>query len=377
MFDDASDMNVLDLPLTKLLSDNFNEGNKIDDFLDSSADFIDESSVEKFHDGFVKQLLDDFLKQKGYSSLKPRDKLGSGKTRSAFLLNYVSGAVKQDRVVKIPFNIDKNSICTVVNKSKEGDMDINEAVISNLLYHPNLIQVLENFQFGQYALGQKQGESLLLDNIILPNLTINVESYFRAQSLDNLVNTVGRIQDQDKIYNIFSQVIAGVKYANFFDTKNNEVNHSERGILLRDIKPSNILVNNDGEVKITDLQNAKKISEITELSLPTRGGTAYTRPELINSMVTGEKSKATRQTDMYSVAASLYFTLAGEDAFNYNIRELGVDARGGYEIDVNGEKKRVELRTGHYVVSEINLKEHENTLTEKLKNVPKKYRKFL
>ncbi|MFA6073127.1 MAG: hypothetical protein WC758_03370 [Candidatus Woesearchaeota archaeon] len=296
-----------------------------------------------------------FLKEKGYSLLQ---KLGEGKTRAAFLAQYNSGYTSSLRVVKIPFeNYDETSLCTTINKSKRN-LDQNEAIISNLLIHPNLISILDNFNH--------------------KNISINVEEYFQqAQSLEELVGKTGAINDHKKFMNIFSQVILGVEYANFNDTNRDRLKLFREGILLRDIKPSNILVGNEGFVKHTDFQNAAKMENIVELSLPTRGGTAYTRPDLINSLITGLPEKATRQTEVYAVAASMYYALTGHDAFDYKIKEIFSEEQKGVQINVGDVTHKINLLIDGVEQPIISKDKHEVALKLALKEVPLKYRKVL
>ncbi len=80
-------------------------------------------------------------------------------------------------------------------------------------------------------------------------------------------------------------------------------------IIHRDIKPDNIMITQDGGVKLTDLglaRTAKQDSTLT-ISGVVMGSPAYISPE----QATGEKDLDTR-SDIYALGASLFHMLAGE-----------------------------------------------------------------
>ena len=85
----------------------------------------------------------------------------------------------------------------------------------------------------------------------------------------------------------------------------------QRQILHSDLKPANILLDEQGEPHVTDFGLARRLGEDAKY-LPTSavGGTAsYMAPE----QVTGEE--LTTETDVYGLGAVLYALLAGESPF--------------------------------------------------------------
>ena len=85
-----------------------------------------------------------------------------------------------------------------------------------------------------------------------------------------------------------------------------------KGVVHRDVKPDNILIATDGDVKITDLglgcmhdgQSKLTISDVV------MGTPAYMPPEQWNGL-----TNADARADVWAVGATLYFLLAGRDAF--------------------------------------------------------------
>jgi TolB-like protein/Tfp pilus assembly protein PilF len=111
--------------------------------------------------------------------------------------------------------------------------------------------------------------------------------------------TCGR--DQRRAAELVAQLARAVHYAH------------ERGVLHRDIKPGNILLDGDGQPHLTDFGMARLL-ETTESVTCTRellGTPAFMAPEQAN----GQAGQISRATDVYGLGAVLYYLLTGQPPF--------------------------------------------------------------
>ena len=84
--------------------------------------------------------------------------------------------------------------------------------------------------------------------------------------------------------------------------------HKE-GFIHRDVKPGNLIIKPDGELKVIDFGLARSLDEITIRGTRVRGTPAYMAPEQIR----GED--LTAQTDLYQFGITLYEVLSGKLPF--------------------------------------------------------------
>lgn len=117
-------------------------------------------------------------------------------------------------------------------------------------------------------------------------------------TLQTLVETRGALPVGEAIAKILD-VIEGLQEAHF------------RGIIHRDVKPSNCFLESSGRVKVGDFGLSKSLDTDSGL---TRSGSfigtpLYASPEQI------KRDPVDERTDLYSVAATLYFLLTGRPPF--------------------------------------------------------------
>src|SRR5215218_2374996 len=92
----------------------------------------------------------------------------------------------------------------------------------------------------------------------------------------------------------------------------------ESGIVHRDVKPSNILVTEEGQVKLSDfgIARAEADASLTQTGLVT-GSPAYLSPEVASGQF------ATDSSDVWSLGATLFHALSGHPPYEVGGNVLG------------------------------------------------------
>ena len=132
-----------------------------------------------------------------------------------------------------------------------------------------------------------------------------VMEYVEGTTLAELVRDNGALE-ADQAAPIIAQAASALAAAH------------ERGIVHRDVKPSNILVRSDGHVKLTDFGIARAFadSSLTQTGLVT-GSPAYLAPEVASGQ------QATPASDVWSLGATLFHALAGHPPYEVTSNVLG------------------------------------------------------
>ena len=119
--------------------------------------------------------------------------------------------------------------------------------------------------------------------------------FIKGEELASLLRRIGRLPS-DKAVEIARQLCAGLAAAH------------DNNVLHRDLKPANVMIDADGNVRITDFGLAGLAEEFREDEL--RAGTpAYMAPEQLS----GEE--VTIKSDIYSLGLVLYEIFTGKRAF--------------------------------------------------------------
>ena len=126
-----------------------------------------------------------------------------------------------------------------------------------------------------------------------------VMEYVDGQTLKEMIREEGRIHP-DVAIRMTIRILAAVDHAH------------RNGIVHRDIKPQNILVDRDGVVKVADFGIARlKASQTTRLNSGSAlGSVHYISPEQARGEVADE------QSDLYSVGVVMYEMLTGHVPFD-------------------------------------------------------------
>jgi hypothetical protein len=123
--------------------------------------------------------------------------------------------------------------------------------------------------------------------------------YVDGEDLASLLRRIGRIP-QDKAIELARQLCAGVAAAH------------ERGVLHRDLKPANVMIDGDGNVRITDFGIATSTTDTAE---GFAGTPQYMAPEQLSGQ------PASVRTDLYALGLVLFEIFTGRRA--YDAKTLG------------------------------------------------------
>ena len=120
--------------------------------------------------------------------------------------------------------------------------------------------------------------------------------YIKGEELSSLLRRIGRVPS-DKAIQLARQICAGLYAAH------------EAGVLHRDLKPANVMIDSEGNARITDFGLAGLAEEFGEDEL--RAGTpAYMAPEQL------EGKPFTSRSDIYALGLLLYELFTAKRAFD-------------------------------------------------------------
>lgn len=211
--------------------------------------------------------------------------------------------------------IDKQVAIKVPHKQGEDiEKLLREPKLLAALNHPNIVSVI--------TADQKNGVFFI------------VMEYVEGQSLEKHLRSHGALPINIALQ-WFTKISEALAYAH------------KKGVLHRDVRPANVLISNDGIIKVADLGTSRYLLESPWAS--TRiGSPPYMAPEHF-------QGKATFQSDIYSMGILMYESLTGRLPFyNKDPRQLArIVGEGGaapvHELnhDVPEDMSRVVARAMH------------------------------
>jgi len=150
----------------------------------------------------------------------------------------------------------------------------NELRVARQVSHKNVCRL--------YDLGEADGRRFL------------TMEYVDGEDLASLLRRIGRVPE-DKAVEIARQLCAAVSAAH------------ERGVLHRDRKPANVMLDGDGNVRVTDFGIA---TAANDAGAPAAGTPQYMAPELLKGQPASVKS------DLYALGLILFEVFTGRRAFD-------------------------------------------------------------
>jgi serine/threonine-protein kinase len=157
-----------------------------------------------------------------------------------------------------------------------ADVFLEEAVNASRFVHQNSIKILDADKRGNY--------------------TYIVMEYVEGKSLDEIIKEHGRLSVRASI-EVALQLCKVLEVARTV------------GLIHQDIKPGNIMISNQGEVKLADFGLARLINEPSKYQ--SISGKIYGTPYYMSPEAFVEPEKIDYRSDMYSLGCSLYHSLTG------------------------------------------------------------------
>lgn len=229
--------------------------------------------------------LDQFLKGQSWDEIKWMQGalIGQGSFGSVFLaLHAVTGELMAVKQVDVPSNEDSE-----INKKKQ-------VMLAALKHEIDLLRDLQHKNIVQY-LGSNSDKDHF--NIFL--------EYVPGGSVAAMLNSYGKLRET-LIRNFVRQIVDGLSYLH------------GRNIIHRDIKGANVLVDNKGNIKISDFGISKK-DDLSTLGSGKTGGHIH-RPSLQGSVFwmapeVVKQTSYTRKADIWSLGCLVVEMYTGAHPF--------------------------------------------------------------
>ena len=284
---DSANINVTDPDGQTALQSYFDESGSSGPVTEAGGSLNDHLSHAILDDGEgPDEELDQFLKGDSWDNVKwmQGSLIGQGSFGSVFLaLHAVTGELMAVKQVEVPSNSNSD-----LDKRKESMVAALKREIDLLrdLQHPNIVQYLGSNSDAEHF------------NIFL--------EYVPGGSVAAMLNSYGQLHEP-LIRNFVRQILAGLSYLHGQD------------IIHRDIKGANVLVDNKGNIKISDFGISKRV-EASALLAPAKNGGHMHRPSLQGSVFwmapeVVKQTSYTRKADIWSLGCLVVEMFTGTHPF--------------------------------------------------------------
>ena len=233
---------------------------------------LDSEYVTKRQIARLKQVIEAERSGQKIPGYKIMGKLGAGAMATVFKARQLS----LDRVVAIKVLPRKFSA-----NSQFIERFYAEGRAAAQLNHPNIVQAFDVGKAGDYHYFVME----FVDGRTVYDDIVKHKRYSEAEALDIAIQTAEAL-----------------------------LHAHERGLIHRDVKPKNIMINNDGVAKLADMGLARAVSD--KEAAEAEAGKAFGTPYYISpEQVRGEKTVGP-PSDIYSLGATLYHMLTGNVPFD-------------------------------------------------------------
>ena len=212
-------------------------------------------------------------------------------------------------VVYLAMDIKLNKQWAVKEIKKEASGKHNEIIVQSLLAEANLMKRLDHPALPR-----------IVDIIENDETICVVMDYIEGESLDRIFNEQGA-QPQELVIEWGKQLCMALQY----------LHNQSPAIIYRDMKPANVMLKPEGNLKIIDFGIAREFKEQNMADTISLGTKGYAAPEQF-----GGKGQTDARTDIYCLGVTLYSLVTGHDPCEppyelYPIRHWDASLSSGLE----------------------------------------------